>query len=288
MVATCGVAGATTTIDPNDVGAQYAYGANTGWVNMEGDQVNGVVIGEYTCSGYAWATTIGWINFGDGSPANGIRYQNASASDFGVNLVNYVSTEGKHTADLRGNAYSPNIGWIAFEVMGNPRINFQTGELEGHAWSANTGWIALEEIGVTIATTLQPSSDSDGDSIGDSYEYDHAGGLQTMTELTDSDGDGVLDTKEYEADTDPFDATDRLQILSIEEGGQDGYYNITFTTKATRVYQMQANSVLDGGNWTNTGGQIDPTGVTFTTIVPGPGIGEVQFWRTASRLPLQP
>ena len=73
---------AATTIDSVN---KYAYGANFGWMDWTGDNAHGVVIGEYVCSGYIYSANVGWINLGSGSPANGIQYQNNSATDFGVN-----------------------------------------------------------------------------------------------------------------------------------------------------------------------------------------------------------
>ena len=73
---------AATTIDPVN---RYAYGANIGWMDWVGDTNNGAVIGDYVCSGYIYSANVGWINLGSGSPADGIYYQNISATDFGVN-----------------------------------------------------------------------------------------------------------------------------------------------------------------------------------------------------------
>src|SRR5580698_6252529 len=73
---------AATTIDSVN---RSAYGANVGWLDWVADTNNGAVIGEYVCSGYIYSANVGWINLGTGSPANGIQYQNNSATDFGVN-----------------------------------------------------------------------------------------------------------------------------------------------------------------------------------------------------------
>src|ERR1051325_3011593 len=83
---------------------QFAYGANIGWLNWRGDTNNGAIIGEYVCSGCIYSANVGWINLGSGAPANGIRYQNNSGTDFGVNHDGL--------GNLRGYAYGPNIGWI--------------------------------------------------------------------------------------------------------------------------------------------------------------------------------
>ena len=105
---------------------RHAYGANVGWVNLRGDATNGVVIGEFTCRGYAHAANVGWIRFGNGAPTNGIRYGNAAANDCGINH------DGM--GGLSGYAYGANVGWIQFEpTWGNPRIDLATGKMSGYA-----------------------------------------------------------------------------------------------------------------------------------------------------------
>ena len=101
---------AATTIDPVN---KYAYGANLGWMDWTGDTANGAVIGDYVCSGYLYAANVGWINLGSGSPTNGIRYQNLTAGDFGVNH------DG--VGNLRGYAYGANIGWISSRTPARPQ-----------------------------------------------------------------------------------------------------------------------------------------------------------------------
>src|SRR3954469_11498951 len=70
-------ASAQSTINSSN---RFAYGANIGWVDGRADGTNGMVIGEYVCSGYIYAADVGWIKVGSGVPANGIQYQNNSAS----------------------------------------------------------------------------------------------------------------------------------------------------------------------------------------------------------------
>src|SRR6476620_3323638 len=63
---------------------KYAYSANIGWIDARGNTNSGAVIGEFICSGYLYSANIGWINLGSNAPANGIQYQNNTATDFGV------------------------------------------------------------------------------------------------------------------------------------------------------------------------------------------------------------
>src|SRR5262249_37996304 len=75
---------ATAATTPNTT-PRYSYGAKLGWMDWRGDTNNGAVIGEYVCSGYLYAANVGWISLGSGVPVNGIRYQNNSSTDFGIN-----------------------------------------------------------------------------------------------------------------------------------------------------------------------------------------------------------
>ena len=106
---------ASSTIDPFN---KYSWGENIGWMDWSGgsgETATGAFLSEYVCSGYIYSANVGWINLGSGSPANGIQYQNNSATDFGVNLDAF--------GNLRGYAYSADVGWINFETNGAPTIN---------------------------------------------------------------------------------------------------------------------------------------------------------------------
>src|SRR2546423_1626389 len=104
---------ATSTINTTN---QYSWGANIGWLNWRPDfdatNTEGVVIGEFICSGYIYGANVGWINVGNGfTPSDGhVQYSNASATDFGLNY-NFDPTQ-TGVANLRRFAYGANIGWI--------------------------------------------------------------------------------------------------------------------------------------------------------------------------------
>ena len=134
-----------------DAANHFAYGANLGWVDWRGDTSHGAVIGTNICSGYIYSANFGWISLGNGSPVNGLYYQNNSASDFGVN----VDSSG----NLRGFAYGANIGWITFTNFGAPQVDLATGKLSGSVWSANWGWISLSNVEAYVQTSpIQQSS----------------------------------------------------------------------------------------------------------------------------------
>ncbi|MCS7338385.1 MAG: thrombospondin type 3 repeat-containing protein, partial [Verrucomicrobiae bacterium] len=199
------------------------------------------VIGEYVCSGYLWAANVGWISLGSGSPANGIRYQNNSATDWGVNHDGL--------GNLRGYAYGANIGWIAFETNGAPKIDLVTGKLSGHVWSANCGWISLSNAQAHVQTAyLAPGADSDGDGIADGWELTYTNTLGAFTATSDTDRDRMTDKQEYLAGTNPLDPNDALRITYYSRTGTNN--TMQWTSVPTRFYRVQrATGMSNTPSW---------------------------------------
>jgi hypothetical protein len=264
---------------------KYAYGANFGWVNAAGDVTNGAVIGEYVCSGYLWAANAGWIYLGDGSPDDGIRYQNTLAADFGVNH------DG--VGNLSGYAYGANIGWLNFATNGAPRVNLLTGRLGGSVWSANCGWISLSNTFAYVKTdVIQPGADKDGDGITDAWELAYVSDLDAFTGTSDTDGDGVSDLAEYLADTDPLDAKDQLRITfySLASDGGEETNTLTWTVEPTRLYRAQyRTNLIAGAGWVNgTSIQLSGASNTMTRVVMQKQLLPERFWRVEALRPLSP
>ncbi len=232
---------AATTITPAN---HYAYGANLGWVESRGDVANGAVIGEYVCSGYIYSANVGWISLGGGTPANGIRYQNNSGTDYGVNHDGL--------GNLRGYAWGANIGWINFEATGAPKVDLWTGNLSGHAWSANCGWISLSNAQAVVQTAyLASGADTDGDGMADAWELTYTNTLTAFTAGSDTDGDGHTDVQEHLADTNPLDPGDQLRITSITHGQPTpSYTTLQWTSRPTRFYAIERRESLSpADNW---------------------------------------
>lgn len=223
---------------------------------------------------------------------NGIHYGNDSATDFGVNVTNFTSpSPGEHRASLRGFAYGANIGWINFENTGDPHLNLVTGELGGFAYGANVGWIDLGESSqVTISTSLRRGVDRDGDGLADGYEFTHAESKNLNAlgaEPADADNDGESDLAEYLADTDPLDPSSRLKIIAVTPAATAGDFELTFTSRPTRIYHLEGNGLLSG-NWEEVFGRLTPLGATTETTVSRPSSEKGYFWRATADLPLQP
>lgn len=283
---------ADSTFENN--GNQYAWGANFGWLNFFADDTNGAEIGGYVCSGYVWVANMGWMNLGDGSPSNGIRYQNNSSTDFGVNVMD--------DGALRGFAWGANFGWVNFEDTGDPRVDFLTGELSGYAWSANCGWINLGEgQNVNLVTSeIDPGEDTDNDHMADAWEREQVGNLMDLEEGGDFDKDGETDNSEFASDTDASDENDKFRITSAtyDFNSVDSVgHMVTMRTSPRRTYSIQYQNDLDPTGWTTdtnvAGGDaqgkfLGDAGTTTTKetdVLPGEA---KTFIRGQAELPLAP
>lgn len=256
------------------------WAANIGWLNWRPDAVIGVEVGQFICSGYVYSPNVGWINLGSGKPADGMLYQNNSASDFGVNV--------DETGNLRGYAYGSNIGWISFESNGAPRVDLNTGQLSGFAYGANIGWIDLGGAASLVVDSIAPGADTDHDNIPDAWELLYAGDLVTFDQSSDSDFDGQSDLQEYLADTNPLDEKDHLEVLSYSVTPDKANMTITWTSKPTRRYQVQARSALDSSEaWSDSGLGVQPPDGAVTTRT-APVTAPLEFFRIRALRPLSP
>jgi len=228
---------ADSNIDPAHALTSSDFIGVLNWRPLEN---TGATINQYYCSGFIYGSSVGWINLGSGTPANGVSYQNNSAKDFGVNL----SPAGQ----LSGFAYGANIGWINFAPAGNPRIDWTTGKLSGSVWSANAGWISLaNDSNYLRIDSLVSPPDSDGDGLPDAWEIQMAGNISLLSADADSDFDGQTDLQEYLAGTDPLDSQDFFGPvrISITASGTD----LEFPTKKDRVYRIEQHGPFGYASW---------------------------------------
>lgn len=268
---------AATTINSAN---RFAYGANLGWMDWRGDTANGAVIGDYICSGNIYAANVGWINLGSGSPTNGIRYQNLSANDFGVNQDGL--------GNLRGYAYGANIGWINFENTGAPKVDLRTGVLTGNVYSANCGWIGLSNAAAYVQTDTIDQGQLDTNGLPIAWEllnFSHAG----VDPNADPDGDGMSNFQEYLAGTNPNDSNSDLEITAFSATLGGANATVTWESVLTRNYYLQKRLGLNPGSlWFDSGlGLISPDGV-FTTRSFADTNAPARFYRVRAVRPLAP
>lgn len=263
---------AATTIDAVN---RYAYGANFGWLDERGDTNNGTVIGEYVCSGYLYSANVGWINLGNGTPTNGIYYQNISANDFGVNQDGL--------GNLRGDAWGANIGWIAFDNTGAPKVDLDTGKLSGYVWSANCGWISLSNAVAVLQTdAIQPGALAP-DGLPVAWLLANFG-TTNVDANADPDHDGMSNLQEYLAGTDPNNAASNLRLTGITRGVPTAAgVTLQWSSVPTRFYAVQQTATL-ATNFADYAVLSSP-GVSSATLVSSNATG---FYRIRAFRPLTP
>jgi hypothetical protein len=131
-------------IDPGDVGAQYVWGENVGWLNAQPTSPGGpgVQVDDYELSGWMWGENIGWVS---------LSCENTSSCD----TTEYrVRNDGGGV--LNGFAWGENVGWINFgpTTGGGVSIDRVTGIFSGFAWSENVGWISFRSTGANSFTLV--------------------------------------------------------------------------------------------------------------------------------------
>jgi hypothetical protein len=264
-----GSARAGTTINAVN---KYAYGANLGWLNAYADGVNGAVVTDYTLSGFIYAANVGWINLGSGAPANGIRYQNLSAGDFGVN------NDG--LGNLRGYAWGANIGWLNFENTGAPAINIKNGRFSGYVWSANCGWISLSNAVAYVQTDHILPGPLDVNGLPIPWELANFGATG-INPNGDPDLDGRSNQQEYLAGTDPNNGAEYLHITGQTFGVGGTTATITWASVLTRCYYVQETTSLTPSIiWSDSGlGIIAPDLGTSTVRSFVNGSAPIRFYR---------
>jgi hypothetical protein len=285
-----GASRAASTIDTTN---QYAWGANIGWMNwrpdFDGANTEGVIGGEFICSGYIYAANVGWINLGNGNPVNHIQYQNDSATDFGVNYTLDPAQPG--VGILRGFAYGANIGWINFESLGNPRISLFTGTFSGYAYSANCGWINLNDaLGKVQTNHLVMGVDTNGNGIADAWEYLYFGGLlgPAGENSLSPNGNGLTLLEDYRGGVNPLTPNLGLRITAFSTNAGGVTSSVTFTSTTARLYSIEVNTDLAQPlNWTDSGlGIFAPDNGTSTTRSVIQPTAIKRFYRAKAMRPL--
>jgi len=271
------IAMAATTIDS---ASKFAYGANFGWLDWRSDTNNGVIVGEYVCSGCIYSANVGWINLGNGTPTNGVYYQNLSANDFGVNQDGL--------GNLRGCAWGANIGWINFETNGAPKVDLLTGKLSGYVWSANCGWISLSNAVAYVQTDSIQKGALAPDGLPIAWLLSSFG-ITNVNANADPDHDGMSNQQEYLAGTDPNNANSILRITSKSFSSGGASANLTWNSVLSRYYYLQEALNLNSNTWTDSGlGLVSPSAGSTTTASFSETNAPIRFYRVEAVRPLTP
>jgi hypothetical protein len=268
---------AGTTIDTAN---RHSYGANLGWMDWVADTNHGALIGDWVCSGWIYSANAGWIGLGSGSPADGIRYQNNSAADFGVN------NDG--AGNLSGYAWGANIGWVNFAPAGAPKVNLLDGHLSGSVWSANCGWISLSNAVANVQTDALYPGPLAPDGLPVPWLLTYFGTTNVNPDA-DPTGKGMTIAQDYLAGTSPNTVTSVLRITSRTFTAGDTHASLTWESVATRLYYVQVSTNLAAGTWTDSGlGPIAPSAGPTTSASFTESSDRRRFYRVQALIPLPP
>jgi lysophospholipase L1-like esterase len=134
---------------------------------------------------------------------------------------------------------------------------------------------ALTSAVATVALTVAPAADTDGDGIPDAWEIARSLNPLLNDADADADGDGRSNLEEYLANTDPLDPDSALHVLTVtrnlaghnvltwsgvggvryrvqfSDGGPGGQFNATFTD-LVRPLALELDPAADGAASTQT------------------------------------
>jgi hypothetical protein len=154
-------------------------------------------------------------------------------------------------------------GVIAFDTTAPAdQIHYSGGNSTGASGSVTVG--LAPDFGSSISTgfgrnyffsiTITPTvneSDTDGDTLPDTWEKAYAGDLAVLDPSRDSDGDGFTDEEERQTGTSPLDRTSRLQVVEWRPGSAGQGVLGSFSSIPGRSYRLLVSDDL--GSWTDHG-----------------------------------
>jgi hypothetical protein len=280
MTTSIALAATNSTINASK---KWAWSSSIGWINCKSDSTNGMVVGQYVCSGYMYSPTEGWISLGNGNPSNGIQYATNSATDYGVNH------DGQ--GHLSGYAWSPSAGWINFGWTNAtdpqaPKIDLKTGVLYGYAWGTGVGWISLSNLSTYVKTdSMYPGTSSISNGIPDAWIIQNFVPTNGFSGLADSDTDGVINAYEYIAGTDPWNLNDVLKVTDLSLS--NGNLQIAWSSKESRLYKIDMKTSLFDSAWVDCGIGTNYPAEGSRTVTNFPLVATQGFYRVKAILPLQ-
>ncbi|MBK7403080.1 MAG: hypothetical protein IPJ41_00255 [Phycisphaerales bacterium] len=200
MLLAAPIASAQSDVSPSH---KFTWGENIGFMNWRdaGDPVaqQGVRFHDAPnnnafLSGFVWAENTGWINLGDGSPADGRAYGNTDGADCGVNIDDGGS--------LSGLGWGENIGWVNFSTKGalkdsnqDAKFDFAAHRIRGYAWGENVGWINMDDDEDYVAFLCVADFNADG--VVDTRDVlAFLNAWVARDSRADINGDGVIDTRD--------------------------------------------------------------------------------------------
>jgi len=135
----------------------------------------------------------------------------------------------------------------------------------------------IGEAGASVSIRVMLADDANGNGIADTYEKSKYNWMRkykitgTFDPNADYDGDGQSNYAEYLAGTDPFDATDRFGVdtMENEKDYDDRYLKVTFEANPGRTYSLREAAELSAPaeNWEKGAFKTDPASEVTTERV---------------------
>lgn len=278
MVVDCAFAAATNSTISTDNTRKWAWSSTLGWISCNANPTNGVVVGQYVCSGFMYSPTAGWICLGNGYPSNGIQYATNSATDYGVNH------DGQ--GHLSGYAWCPSAGWINFGWTNAtdplaPKFNLTNGVFSGYAWGSGVGWISLSNNSMWVQTTnMIAGNSSNTNGVPDAWTITYFSSTNIDLSI-DSDTDGVSNVDEYLAGTDPTNKSDFLCLQQVAMSG--GELQLAWSSKQIRNYTIETKTNLTDQEWIPSGTILADSSNSTVRSIPASTQG---YFRIKAVLPL--
>lgn len=190
------------TIDPNNIGNQYAWSENAGFINFgTGVGAGDIHITDAGITGHAWSDLFGWINMNP--PGSGVTFMTPGV--------------------LTGSVWGENTGYINFSGV---QID-NNGIFSGVATGAVTGDVSFDCTQCTVETDYRPnaslvSSSSGGRSVNRARSSGEGSSGADLGPDTDTNTDTNTSLEESENEEQETDSETPEESAENSEGTSNG------------------------------------------------------------------
>ncbi|MBU6411302.1 MAG: hypothetical protein KGR98_13030, partial [Verrucomicrobia bacterium] len=178
-------------------------------------------------------------------------------------------------------AWGANVGWIAFESTGAPKVDLATGNLSGYVWSANCGWISLSNAVARVQTDSIQQGTLAPNGLPIAWLLLNFG-TTNISANADPTGKGMTITQDYLAGTDPNNSNDVFRITSVARAGDQT--TLDWSSKSNRAYYVQFTPSLSPASWTS----VSTNGLDVSTVSLAGRTNTDEFYRVGAFRPLGP
>lgn len=132
---------------------------------------------------------------------------------------------------------------------------------------------ALGFLGLSVSSRLEAAPDFNSNGFGDVWELVY--GVTTLNPSSDADGDGQSNQAESDAGTNPFNATSVIHVSRFTLNGST--LTLSWPSLAGKLYRLQSSPSLVATNWVSEGLPQNGTGSEISLTLPV--TGAARFYR---------